>query len=191
MQRLLHTHQDFGYYVADEFASHMLVPLIRNLQDKAEHEWDDYNEAYHGCRLIETVRKHPGMTMDFHYQQKDGKTSGIGIVTRGTLDPSVFFPETFRWPEPDGSAVVFNYFHIAPESRGTGKYWLKNIILPYYAAQGFASLYVKSSHPKAFSLYGRLGSEVGEYRTPSDNGLYLRDGKIFRIALTRETHTDY
>ncbi|HGM3506378.1 TPA: hypothetical protein ACKOR7_000943 [Clostridioides difficile] len=42
---------------------------------------------------------------------------------------------------------------------------------------------VKSSHPKVFTLYNRLDKCIGEYISRSDNGLYERIGKMFRISL--------
>lgn len=55
--------------------------------------------------------------------------------------------------------------------------WFKNII-KYYKA-----IYLKSSHPKVFSMYNRLGKEVGEYSSKSDNDLVEGKGKIFKIFL--------
>ena len=46
-------------------------------------------------------------------------------------------------------------------------------------------LYLKSSHSKAFSLYQRLGEEIGSYQTLSDNGEFKRTGKIFKIKVNQ------
>lgn len=183
MKQLLYENKGFNYSVADTFDSNMLVPVIRNLLNKAETEWDDYDEVYHCCRLIESVRKNPTMQMDFHYIKKGQDTIGIALITRGIIDTSLFFPKGFHLADPADSILVLNYFHISTEGRGTGEYWLRDIIIPHYAEKGFISLYVKSSHPKVFSLYGRLGESIASYESESDNGLHHRSGKIFKISL--------
>ena len=183
MEKILFENKELKYFVADHFKSDMLVPITRNLLSKVENEWDDYDEVYHCCQLIETVANSPEMKMDFHFIRNGQQTVGVGLVTYGVIDMHAFFPESFTVDEPVEGMLIFNYFHISAEIRGTGEHWLRDIILPYYKEKGFASLYVKSSHPKVFSLYDRLGQCVGEYSSKSDNDLYVRQGKIFRIGL--------
>ena len=183
MKQLLYENKGFNYSVTDTFESDMLVPITKNLLYKAEKEWDDYNEVFHCCRFIETVCNTPEMKMDFHFIRSGQQTVGVGLATYGVIEMHAFFPDSFMVDEPVEGALIFSYFHICAEARGTGEHWLKDIILPYYKEKGFASLYVKSSHPKVFSLYGRLGECVGQYSGKSDNELYLRSGKIFRIRL--------
>lgn len=77
--------------------------------------------------------------------------------------------------------VIFNYFHIASEGRGNGSFWLKEVILKYYQGKGMKKAYVKSSHPKVFPLYQRLGSQIGSYTSFSDNQLFERQGKVFEL----------
>lgn len=183
MEQLLNEKGGLRYLVSDTFEGSMLVPVIKNILYKAENDWDDYDEVSHCCRLIEAVRKDPDMKMDFHFIKRGEDTIGAGLITYGAIDMQLFFSGAFSFTDPIGNIVIFNYFHIAPEGRGTGEYWLRDIILPHYYGKGFTALYVKSSHPKVFSLYGRLGTVVGEYRGKSDNGLYTRQGKIFRIPI--------
>lgn len=183
MKQLLYENSGFKYSVTDAFESDMLVPITRNLLYKVENEWDDYNEVYHCWQLIETVRNSLNMKMDFHFIRSGQQTVGVGLVTYGVIDMHTFFPDSFTMDESVDGTLIFSYFHICSEARGTGEHWLRDIILPYYKEKGFVSLYVKSSHPKVFSLYSRLGECVGEYSSKSDNDLYVRQGKIFRIRL--------
>jgi len=185
--QLLYQENEWSFLVTDRFESHMLGPVIRNLLDKSENDWDDYNEVYHCCRLIETVRRQAGMNMDFHYIRKSHRTVGIGLITHGLINTRMFFPDTFSLADHPQQILVFNYFHISKEGRGKGEYWLREIILPFYKHKGFAALYVKSSHPKVFSLYRRLGEEIGVYTAASDNNLFSRSGKIFRIPVEPRT----
>ena len=49
--------------------------------------------------------------------------------------------------------------------------------------QGYTAVYLKTSHPKAFPLYDRLGTVSGNYTFPSDNGEHMRVGRIYRLPL--------
>ncbi|ABR35383.1 MULTISPECIES: hypothetical protein [Clostridium] len=171
---------NFG--VSSEFKSEYLAPIIQNLLFKAENEWDDYNEVYHCCKLIENVKSNENINMDFHIMKKDEKCLGVALVSSGILDYKTFFKEPIQINEEDKDILIFNYFHIAQEGRGNGEMWLKNII-QYYKSKHYKAIYLKSSHPKVFSMYNRLGIEVGEYSSYSDNNLFHRKGKIFKITL--------
>lgn len=185
MHSLLKKEKELEFWVADTFSGKMLSPIIKNTLYKAENGWDDYDEVYYCCRLIENVKKNPDMTMDFHYITCGENVIGLGLISYGKIDTSLFFHTDFQPQEPLDKILIFNYFHVAPEGRGNGEHWLRDIILPSYNGKGYEACYVKSSHPKVFSLYGRLGQQVGEYSCKSDNGLYIREGKIFRIPLGR------
>lgn len=185
MELLLHKEKKYNFFVSDTFTSNMLVPVIKNLLYKAENEWDDYDEIYHCCHLIETVKQNPNIIMDFHYIKKDDDIIGVGLMSHGILDIPLFFPDMIHISEPTDNILVFNYFHISPEDRGNGGYWLRDIIIPYYYGKKFKSIYVKSSHSRVFNLYNRLGKCIGEYISKSDNRLYERLGKMFRISLEK------
>ncbi len=171
-----------NFEISNEFKSEYLAPIIKNMLFKAENDWDDYNEVYHCCKLIENVKNNENMNMDFHIMKKDDKCIGIALVSSGILDYSLFFHEPIQIAEEDKDVLIFNYFHIAQEGRGNGETWFKSII-QYYKSKHYNAIYLKSSHPKVFSLYNRLGTEIGEYSSSSDNNLFHRKGKIFRIAL--------
>lgn len=168
--------------ISSEFKGEYLAPIIQNLLFKAENEWDDYNEVYHCCKLIDNVKKNENMNMDFHIMKKDEKCIGVALVSSGILDYKTFFNESIQINEENNDILIFNYFHIAQEGRGNGEMWLKNII-QHYKSKNYKAIYLKSSHTKVFSMYNRLGLEVGEYSSCSDNNLFERKGKIFKIIL--------
>lgn len=174
---------NISFGVSTKFTSKYLTPIIQNLLIKAENEWDDYNEIYHCCKLIELVRKNHNMIMDFHIMIKDENYLGIALVSKGILDYKLFFKESIMISEEDKDVLIFNYFHIAQEGRGNGETWFRDFILPYYKSKNYKAIYLKSSHQMVFSMYNRLGKEIGEYIGSSDNGLYERKGKIFKITL--------
>lgn len=183
MEQLLAEEQNLKFLVTDKFASNMLIPIIKNVLHKAETDWDDYNEVYHCCRLIELVRQTANIQMDFHYIKKAQDILGVALVTKGIIDLPMFFPTNISVEDSPQNILILNYFHTETAGRGWGEHWLKSIIFPYYQDKNFLTLYVKSSHPKVFSLYDRLGSSIGIYKSSSDNGLYARSGKIFKINL--------
>lgn len=183
MEQLLHREQGLAFFCSDTFDGSMLLPILRNLTAKAAQEWDDYDELYHCTHLIEAARRDPSLHMDFHTMRRDSQVAGIGLMTHGAIRQPLFFPPHLLPQEPQVGLLVFNYFHIAPDARGVGRHWLRDIILPHYRAQGYRAVYVKSSHQQAFSLYHSLGEPIGSYTSKSDNGLYTRSGLMFRIPL--------
>lgn len=183
MELVLREADGLRFTVSDIFEGRMLEPVAENVLDKVRGEWDDYDEVRHCTGLIEAVRRGGGMRMDFHCMVREGAHLGLGLVSYGKLERALFFPDSFEVPDPLERIVVFNYFHISRGGRGNGERWLREVILPHYAGRGFGALYVKSSHPRVFPLYGRLGEQAGEYAGRSDNGLYERRGRIFRILL--------
>lgn len=176
--------QRSGYVfgVAKEFEGRFLAPIIANLLAKSQNGWDDYNEVYHCTGLIEKVKARPDITMDFHVMERDEDCLGIALVSRGEIGSEIFFADKKIIDEPLEASIVLNYFHVAPSGRGNGEKWLEKI-MDYYQKKGFRFLFLKSSHPQAFSLYRRHGKPIGEYTGSSDNGLYQRTGRIFKILL--------
>ena len=121
--------------------------------------------------------------MDFHVMMQGEKNLGIALVNKGIIDYKIFFQDLTPINENNKDVLIFNYFHISQEGRGLGQIWFRDIIMPYYKDKNFKTIYVKSSHTKVFSLYSRLGIEIGEYTNSSDNQLFMRKGKIFKIML--------
>ena len=122
------------------------------------------------------------MKVDFHTLTKNDNYIGIALVTYGNIDFNIFFNTPLNIEEKENEILIFNYFHISSDARGNGSLWIKEII-NYYKNKKFKSIYLKSSHEKVFSLYNRLGIEIGQYNNWSDNHLFLRQGKIFKISI--------
>ena len=171
------------YRASESFSPSMLTPVARNLIEKLQRDWDDYNELAHCLDLIEETRRLPDAHMTFHTAERGGDVVGFLIVTTGTGFLAGRFPPGFSAGVPESRCAALNYFHVAPDTRGIGEHWLREIVLPSVAAMGKELVLVKSSHPKSFSLYRRLGREVGRYSAKSDHGLLTREGRIFAIVL--------
>ena len=170
----------YQFWLFDHFEERFLSPIQQNREQKP---FDDYDEVRHCRALIEQISQRPQMQMTFCAMLQQDACVGICLLTHGALDPSLFFKKPYPFKEPLERLLFFNYFHIAPSARGNGTWWLRTLLLPHFRQQGFAAVYLKSSHPLSFSLYRRLGEECGRYTTASDRGLFIREGRIFRIAL--------
>jgi hypothetical protein len=79
--------------------------------------------------------------------------------------------------------IQLTSFHILKKYRGIGTKWLKEEIFQDLINNGYETVIVKSSHYKAFPLYERLGTKIGEYVGISDNKQYQRLGNIYEISL--------
>lgn len=187
METILASHGDVHFCISQEFHGIYLSPLVDNMKDKLiNSSWDDYNEVFHCCRLIHEFSRRPGLVMDFHTMGRGQEYLGLAIISHGNIDPKIYSGSGIHFSEPLKNIILFNYFHISPSGRGNGTFWLRDVIMPWYAKQHYAAMYMKSSHPRAFSLYQRLGAVIGEYSTRSDNGLFERQGRIFRVPLHDE-----
>lgn len=173
-----------SYRASESFSPSMLTPIAQNLAEKRKRDWDDYDELAHCLDLIEETRQLPDAHMVFHTAVRGEDVVGILIITTGTGFLAGRFPPGFSVGVPEQRCAVLNYFHVSPDARGIGEHWLREIVLPSVAAMGKDLVLVKSSHPKSFSLYRRLGREVGSYSAKSDHGLLTREGRIFAIPLS-------
>lgn len=167
----------YTFNVSHKFKGEYLVPIIDNLKVKYLDGYDDYNEVYHCNHLIHVLEADSNVRVDYHVMYKENQCVGLALVSTGKIDAMKYFGQPLF---DDDDVIVLNYFHVSSIARGNGSYWLKNIIMPCYSGK---DMYVKSSHPKAFSLYQRLGKEIATYQTQSDNGDYTREGKIFKIKV--------
>ena len=174
-------HNGYTFKVSNEFKGEYLGPIIDNLKVKYRDFYDDYDEVYHCNQLVHILKDDPNVNVDYHVMYKYDQCVGLAMVTTGNIDSSKYFDKPVF--EQGANAIVLNYFHISPKARGNGNYWLRNVIIPHY--QDKEDLYLKSSHSKAFSLYQRLGEEIGSYQTLSDNGEFKRTGKIFKIKVNQ------
>ncbi len=174
--------ENIKYFISNEFHPKFLTPISKNLTDKLNNHWDDYDEVFHCCNLIERIKKEENINIDFHVLTKDDVCVGIALASYSNIKLDIFFNSSINIKENLNDILIFNYFHISSEARGNGSVWIKEII-NYYKSRDFKSIYLKSSHEKVFSLYNRLGIELEEYSSWSDNKLFLRQGKIFKIIL--------
>ena len=81
------------------------------------------------------------------------------------------------------NAVELICFYINKDHRGIGSKWLKDRVFPHLKLHDVNSIYVKSSHHKAFSFYEKLGTKIGTYTLNSDNKKYKSLGNMYQINI--------
>lgn len=174
-----------NYKVIRDIDYKALEPIEKNVQWKLLNNWDDYNELHHCLSLLEKYKNIKEAWVNTHTVIKDEKTIGCLLIVGGKADFTSYKVEDEEEKiEFLKGKVMLNYFHVSPEERGIGEQWIRKEIIPFYKKLGVTNIYVKSSHKKAWSLYKRLGIEIGDYESVSDNYLYKRKGKIFRIKIS-------
>ena len=164
-----------------------LYPIEDYVREKKdENMYDDWNEFEHMTswlkNIFKNIQKDDTNTLDIHYLEDKGNVIGVVFSLSGNDNISNFFNQ-YNIQSSNEKAAQIAYFHIVKNYRGIGKKWLQEEVLKDLQNQGFKSVYLKSSHQKAFSLYEKLGSKVGHYTGLSDNKLYQRYGNIYKISL--------
>ena len=184
MTTVLYCKDDLEFCFSDTFEGKFLVSLLENMKEKLlTATWDDYNEVHHCCKIIHDFSRTPGLVMDFHTLRRGEEQLGMVMISHGAIDPDIYACSGLSISDPLDQVALLSYFHIAPSGRGNGTFWLRDLIMPFYADQGYTAIYLKNSHPKAFPLYDRLGTVIGNYTFPSDNGEHMRVGRIYRLPL--------
>ncbi len=184
MTTVLYRKDDLEFCFSDAFEGKFLVSLLENMKEKLLNEtWDDYNEVHHCCKIIHDFSNAPGLVMDFHTLRRGDEQLGMVMITHGAIDPRIYACSGLVISDPVDQVALLSYFHISPSGRGNGTFWLRDLIMPFYADQGYTAVYLKTSHPKAFPLYDRFGAVIGNYTFPSDNGEHMRVGRIYRLPL--------
>lgn len=184
MTTVLYRKNDLEFCFSDSFEGRFLLSLLENMKEKIlSSAWDDYDEVHHCCKIIHDFGQQPGVVMDFHTLRRADEQLGMVMMTHGAIDPHIYSCSGLSISDPVDQVLLLSYFHISPAGRGNGTFWLRDLIMPMYADQGYTAIYLKTSHPKAFPLYDRLGTVIGNYTFPSDNGVHMRVGRIYRIPL--------
>ena len=79
MRQLLRQEEGREFWVSDRFEGRMLRPIAENLLDKAEKNWDDYDEVYHCCRLVESAAREKYLFMEFYTLEQAGREQNLSI----------------------------------------------------------------------------------------------------------------
>lgn len=177
---LLESKEDF------EKAKNLLEPVEDFVKEKIENNmYDDWNEFEHTKKnlqeLEESVLSKKEDSICVYYLKNEDEIIGFAFVLWGNCKMKQFL-ENNNFPIEE-NVCQLRSFHIMKEYRGTGPSWLGNYIFPDLKEKGIHTVYLASSHNKAFPFYDRLGERVGTYIGISDHKLYQRFGYIFKIKI--------
>lgn len=175
--KLLHTKDGVAFVRHRAFAHRFLLPIGEYVNWKLQHEWDDYNELYHAVHFIEQLSAIDGLWLEPHTLEKEGKLMGVLFIVGGMLE------KLGDAKKLDEGTLLLKYFHIVSKGNGYGSYWLQRVIVPHYRERGFRAIAISSSHPKSFNFYSKLAQETASYCKASDNGIYQRPCKSFKLSL--------
>ncbi|UII21355.1 hypothetical protein [Fulvivirga ligni] len=175
---IIHQNGTETYALHEEFQASLFQPIAKYVEWKLKNDWDDYNELYHAIRFIESIKEKLGIWFHIHTIKREGEIIGVLSVVGGKIKEI-----EKHLPQEEQKTVLLKYFHIADKGKGYGGYWLNHVLIPYYADLGFEYIQLGSSHPKSFSFYGKLGSEISSSEKESDNHLFKRQVKAFLISI--------
>lgn len=180
---IIETEKDF------EKARTLLTPIQDWVNEKIENNmYDDWNEFEHNVEWLEQIKKsilNKSGDILYAYDLRDNKdVVGVCFVLAGKNSINNFLKSSDIDELNEKSDVCkLGPFHIMRQYRGIGRKMLENYVFPDLQKKGLHTVYIKSSHNKALSLYDRLGERVGTYIGISDNKLYQRLGYIFKIKI--------
>ncbi|MEM7511021.1 MAG: hypothetical protein AAF388_08825 [Bacteroidota bacterium] len=175
--KIIGTREDIQFVLHNTFEPKLYLPVGAYVNWKLENEWDDYNELFHAIKYIESLKETEGVWYEIHNLEKNHEVRGVLTIVGGELDKLGIDHNL-----DTSTTLLLKYFHLMDKGKGYGSYWLTSVIIPHYAARGFQSIRVSSSHPKSFPFYEKLGTEINSFTKKSDNQLYERSCKTFLIS---------
>ena len=177
---LLSEKEDIQFLVDPTFNINYLYPVQKFVEWKLENNcWDDYNELFHACQLVELLKKEESVWFETHLIVKNEVVIGSLIIVGGEIAKL----ENKYSIEDQEHSLLLKYFHIVEKGKGYGSQWLKSVIFPYYREKGYRQIFVNSSHKDSFPFYARLGNLIATYEQPSDNQIYTRRRNSYLIKI--------
>lgn len=170
---------EITYCLSDKYKPEFLYPIGEYVLWKLKTSWDDYNELYHAAAFFEKVGEDKAIQIDSHLLFINSGLSGVVFILYGNLRKI----EKRMLIRDEQKSLLLKYFHIVEKGRGYGQNWLSKVILPYYKSMAYKDIFLASSHPDSFRFYEKFGRTIGQYCSKSDNQLYERQGKFFRLEL--------
>ncbi len=166
----------------------LLEPVKDYVEEKKKNEmYDDYNE-YTNTMVWMEKRKNTILSGEdalTAYYIENNQKEVIGILF--SLTGEVSIPEFLgkhNLEAQNHNPCQLVCFHIHKNYRGIGKIFLRNYVLRDLKEKGIDTVFIKSSHNRALSLYNKLGEKVGNYIGLSENQLYQRYGYIYKVVLS-------
>ena len=163
----------------------LMYPAKRYVSEKKQYGmYDDYNEYKNSLKWFQDRKQ---SILD---DNKDNvtayciknKSKVIGIIFSVTGYSVTKLMQNHNMKVNNNECQLI-CFHIDKRYRGIGKNFLKDYVFKDLKNRNIDTVYIKSSHHRAFSLYEKLGERVNVYFGLSEHQLYRRQGNIYRIQL--------
>ena len=163
----------------------LMYPVKRYVSEKKQYGmYDDYNEYKNSLKWFQDRKQlilNDNKDNVTAYCIKN-KNKVIGIIFSVIGDSVTKLTEVHNIKFNDNECQLI-CFHIDKRYRGIGKDFLNNYVFKDLKNRNIDTVFIKSSHYRAFSLYEKLGKRVGVYFGLSEHQLYKRQGNIYRIQL--------
>lgn len=170
----------------------LMYPVIMYGKEKEKNNmYDDWDEYKHTKKLLEELQNYPNLKINIYYLEDSSVIIGLCICIIGIDYMKNFINNIDGYDNYVEDSTHFTCFHILKDYRGIGTKWLKDFVFPDLIECGIKTIYVKSSHNKAFHLYQKLGKVIGQYIGISDNKLYQRLGYIYQLNLDLEKTNNF
>lgn len=168
----------------------LLEPVKDYVEEKKTNEmYDDYNEYTNTIDWMEkrknAILSGEDVLTAYYIENNQKKVIGILFSLTGKVSISEFLKK-HNLEVQNQNPCQLVCFHINKNYRGIGKIFLKDYVLQDLKEKGIDTVFIKSSHNRALSLYEKLGDKVGNYIGLSENQLYQRYGYIYQVVLPLE-----
>ena len=168
-----------------------LKKLLKPVKDYVEEKknngmYDDYDEYNNTMAWIENRKNFilEGKDILTAYYIENSNLDTVGIIFSVTGNATITkFIENHQLEVEKGNPCQLVCFHIDKNYRGIGKKFMEQYVFEDLKEKEISTVFIKSSHNKALSLYGKLGEKVGTYIGLSAHKLYQRYGYIYKINL--------
>lgn len=165
----------------------LMYPVKKYVSEKKrDGMYDDYNEYKNSLKWFQDRKQSildDNKDIVTAYCIKDNKKV-IGIIFSVTgYSVTKLMDRHDMKVDDDSNTCQLICFHIDKNYRGIGKDFLNNYVFKDLKDRKIGTVFIKSSHHRAFSLYEKLGRRVGVYFGLSEHQLYRRQGNIYQVEL--------
>lgn len=188
MEKLINKKMDIKNI--DDFLNleRLLIPVKKYVEEKKDCDiYDDYNEFNNTVQWFENrksaILNNKDIITAYYIENYSNEVIGIIFALTGNYSIENFLERHNIEVKKDDSKCQLICFHIDKNYRGIGKKFVENYVFEDLKKKNINTVFIKSSHNKALSLYSKLGEKIGNYIGLSEHKLYQRYGYIYRIEL--------
>lgn len=187
MEELINKKKDIKSIEDFSNLERLLNPVKKYVEEKKNNGmYDDYNEFNNSIKEFENKKEsiiNNEDNLTAYYIENNNEVIGIIFAITGKCSISNFLKKYNIPAEQSSNYCQLTCFHINKDFRGIGRKFLENYVFEDLRKRKINTIFIKSSHNRALSLYSKLGKLVGNYIGLSEHQLYQRYGYIYKIEL--------